>query len=217
MRRDSSRLQRAFESRSVAPAAALVLVCLLVIALLARYSGSVNELVVDLDRDATALSSIPARFAPTNAELQPDPHARHQPHQLQVKDKSQARPESAPKLQPKVLSAFVSGPAGPLPPGSPEQANFVDGYKRVKPIIAAASYAPQTYTATQGIVMPAGKSWRLGSAYVALQYLRHTLGCTLPVQIWHTAGEIDEVSRLYFEACNCDPCTVLSCHTCPLV
>ena len=194
--------------------------CLLAIFLIARSSGSTERVTSVLEEGLAISTSVPGasdRIALSILESQQDAQTHQQsfqplsqdqqevdlllpPKQQQQQQQQQTvTPQLAPKLQPEVLSAFVSGPAGPLPPGSPEQADFVSGFERLKPLLSVTSYAPHTHKATRGIILPAGKAWRLGSAYVTLQYLRHTLGCTLPVQIWHTAGEIDDISKLYFE------------------
>ena len=217
MRRYGSRLQRSPESRSTAIAASLILACLLLILLIARSSGNTERVTSALEEGLAISTSVPVasdQITLSMLESQQDSHTDQQSFQSLTQGQQEVDPlwppqqeqqqqivkaKLAPKLQPEVLSAFVSGPAGPLPPGSPEQANFVNGFERLKPLISVTSYAPQAHTATRGIILPAGKAWRLGSAYVALQYLRHTLGCTLPVQIWHTAGEIDDISKLYFE------------------
>lgn len=86
-----------------------------------------------------------------------------------------------------------------IEPTSPEQSAFVQGYKQLKPTLSMASYIPLSHQATQGIILPAGKSLRLGSAYVTLQLLRNHLRCNLPVEIWHVAGEIDDHTKAVFE------------------
>lgn len=208
MRREGSKFLRSSHSRLVAPAASLILASLLVIFLVVRgYSGTTNSTPL---QELPLSNSIPSRSDQSIADVQPD---RQISSQL---PKQHVTPLLAPKLQPKVLASFVSGPAEPLPPRSPEEASFVDGYQRIRPVITAASYAPQTYKATGGIILPAGKAWRLGSAYVAIQYLRDTLQCTLPVQIWHTAGEIDDVSKQYFEVADIDIALHLTRHDVPL-
>ena len=212
MRRGGSRVDRSPEARWAAVAASLILACFLVIALVARFSGNADRLkdVVDQElQELTISQNVPARFNQVITSAFDTPlgsqGSQQQPQPI-VKNQQQVKPRLAPKLQSAVLSTFTSGPANPLPPNSPEQANFVKACERLKPLISITSYAPMTYKATRGIIIPAGKSWRLGSAYVALQYLRHTLDCTLPVQIWHTAGEIDDVSKLYFEVSLSNTC-----------
>ena len=205
MRRAGSRVDRSLRTRSTVVAASLILACLVVIALVARFSGNTDRFknIVDQELQQLTISqSVPAQSDQVTVSASDTPvGSQGSQHLLQpvAKDQPQVHPKLAPKLQPAVLSTFTSVPANPLPPNSPELANFVNGYERLKPLISVTSYAPMTYKATRGIIIPAGKSWRLGSAYVALQYLRHTLNCTLPVQIWHTASEIDEISKLYFE------------------
>lgn len=105
----------------------------------------------------------------------------------------------SPKLQQNVLSTFNTVPMPALEPVNPDQSAFVQGYKQLKPMLSATSYIPLNHKATQGIILPAGKALRLGSAYVALQLLRESLNCTLPVEIWHVAGEIDDGSKTVFE------------------
>lgn len=213
MRRVGGRFQRSPESRSTVLAATVLLACLLLVALIARsakFGGADSapleqDLVSATSTDRSVVFDESTGYSPT---ARPRP-VTLTPEPLLVREEQQeeVRPAPAAKLQPEVLSNFVSKPAGPLPPGSPEQINFVQGFERLKPIISVSSYSPISYKATRGIILPAGKSWRLGSAYVALQYLRHTLQSTLPVQIWHTGiGEIDDVTKLYFEV-DCLPQT----------
>lgn len=205
------RVDRSPEARWAAVAASFILACILVIALVPRFSGNADRFkdVVDQElQELTISQNVPARSHQVIASAfdTPGSQGSQQLPQPIVKDQQQVKPRLALKLQSAVLSTFTSGPANPLPPNSPEQASFVKACERLKPLISITSYAPMTHRATRGIIIPAGKSWRLGSAYVALQYLRHTLNCTLPVQIWHTAGEIDDVSKLYFEVSLSNTC-----------
>lgn len=135
---------------------------------------------------------------------------RSQDNQTTLRDKA-AQPSSglqqtfplSQKLQPNVLSTFSTVPVPSIEPTTPEQSAFVQGYKQLKPTISMASYIPFSDQATKGIILPAGKSLRLGSAYVTLQLLRNSLGCNLPVEIWNVAGEIDEHTKAVFEVSMC--------------
>lgn len=109
----------------------------------------------------------------------------------------------SPKLQQNVLSTFSTVPLPAIEPNTPEQSAFVHGYKQLKSMLSATSYVPLSHKATQGIILPAGKALRLGSAYVTLQLLRDSLNCSLPVEVWHVAGEMDEHTKSVFEVSKC--------------
>ena len=173
-------------------AASLVLLIIFMSALVARTAGSTSRSDSSVIQDYE--QTVP----------------RSQDNQTTVKDKA-AQPLSglkqttpvSPKLQPNVLSTFSTVPMPAIKPTRPEQSAFVQGYKQLEPTLSAASYIPFSHQATQGIILPAGKSLRLGSAYVTLQLLRNSLQCNLPVEIWHVAGEIDEHTKAVFEVNMC--------------
>ena len=184
--------------RAVVAAASLILLIIFVSALAARTAGvtspSVSSVMQYYDQTAPRSqdnqSTLSNKAAPPSSGLQ------------------QASPLS-PKLQPNVLPTFSTVPVPAIEPTSPEQSAFVQGYKQLKPILSTASYIPFSHQATQGIILPAGKSLRLGSAYVTLQLLRNSLQCNLPVEIWHVAGEIDEHTKAVFEVSMClDQCGI---------
>ena len=118
----------------------------------------------------------------------------------------------SPKLQPNVLSTFSSSPVPALAADTPEQKAFVQGYQQLEPVLSVTSYIPLSHKPTRGIILPAGKSLRLGSAYVTLQLLRDQLSCDLPVEIWHVTGEIDDHTKAVFEVNG----TLLSFTSCNL-
>lgn len=120
----------------------------------------------------------------------------------------------SPKLQQNVLSTLSTVPLPAIEPNTPEQSAFVHGFKQLKPMLAASSYVPLSHKATQGIILPAGKALRLGSAYVTLQLLRDSLNCSLPVEIWHVAGEMDEHTKSVFEvSIHCEQYVHANVHT----
>ena len=177
---------------AVVAAASLILLIIFMSALAARTADSTSP----------SVSSVIQAYEQTVP--------RSQANQTFLRDKA-AQPSSelqqtlplSPKLQPNVLSTFSTVPVPATEPTTPEQSALVQGYKQLKPTLSMASYIPFSDQATQGIILPAGKSLRLGSAYVTLQLLRNSLQCNLPVEIWHVAGEIDEHTKAVFEVSMC--------------
>ena len=194
--------RRARLPRAAVTAASLVL---LVVALAARFGGSIGSSPCPAyTRDEPLLFH----------HHRPGPQEHHN-NMSDIKSLlmdcndglSQSKPRQtsslSPKLQQNVLSIFSTVSLPAIEPNTPEQTAFVHGYKQLKPMLSATSYLPFTHKATQGIILPAGKALRLGSAYVTLQLLRENLNCSLPVEIWHVAGEIDEHTKSVFEVSMC--------------
>lgn len=171
---------------AVVVAASLILLIILMLALAAHAADSTSPSVTSVmqDYEQVAPRSQQNRTNLLDREAQP-----------------LAEPQQplSPKLQPNVLSTFSTVAMPAIEPTSPEQSAFVQGYKQLKPVLSTTSYIPLSHHPTQGIILPAGKSLRLGSAYVTLQLLRNHLQCQLPVEIWHVAGEIDDHSKAVFE------------------
>ena len=113
----------------------------------------------------------------------------------------QQAPALSPKLQPNVLSTFTSYPAPAAVSDNADLTAFVQGYQQLEPVLSVTSFIPLSLKPSRGIILPAGKVLRLGSAYVTLQLLRDKLNCKLPVEIWHVPGEIDEHTKTVFEVC----------------
>ncbi len=190
MRRHPGPLHRQPNARTSLIAAGLILGIIIVIAVAASSAGTEGRLTYPLDRELTEnyLQVSPVPQESTSILSQASPSVLDIASSLLVP----AKPKSslAPKLQPNVLSSFSSSPVAAIAPSNPEQTAFVQAYQQLKPTLSVTSYIPLSHQATRGIILPAGKSLRLGSAYVALQLLRDTLHCDLPVEIWHVAGEI---------------------------
>ena len=189
---------------AVVVAASLILLIIFMSALAARIAGSTSPAVTSVKQDyeQTILRSQDNETTLRDKAAQPLPGLQ------------QTSPLS-PKLQPSVLSTFSTAPVPAIEPTRPEQSAFVQGYKQLKPILSVASYIPFSHQAAQGIILPAGKSLRLGSAYVTLQLLRNSLQCKLPVEIWHVAGEIDEHTKAVFEVSMCrEQCSICFIRLC---
>ena len=150
----------------------------------------------------TACSTLDTNSSPGYHQIAPAPQHNHTtlndigPSALGDRQHTSAL---SPKLQPNVLSTFITLPLPATQANSPEQSAFVQGYEQLTPLLSATSYIPLSHTATRGIILPAGRALQLGSAYVTLQLLRERLKCNLPVEIWYVAGEIDEHTKAVFE------------------
>ena len=83
-------------------------------------------------------------------------------------------------------------PPAPQPEGWWRWANVQEAYRR-----AAADHIRRAAASLggegRGVVVVGGGNY-FASAYVAIRILRH-VGCRLPVELWHLAGEIDEPRR----------------------
>ena len=200
MRRHPGPSHRQPKSKTQVIAGSLVLCLLVIIAAATRFSGS--------DRlSYPSETELGERFLQTSllplgnitASPQPPPSVLDTVSTLALPEES--KPASATKLQPNVLSSFTVSPVAASAPGSAEQATLVQAYQQLNPILSVTSYIPLSNEPTRGIIMPAGKSLRLGSAYVAVQLLREQLQCNLPIEIWHVAGEIDAHTKAVFEVC----------------
>ncbi|DBA91081.1 TPA: hypothetical protein ACH3X1_016046 [Trebouxia sp. C0004] len=197
MRRHPGPSHRQSRSKASFIAASLILALLVVIAIAARFSGSQGRVTYPLDSEfdesypQTALrseESITQQSPPSVSEIANVQSSPEKP-----------KPVVAPKLQFNVLSSFSVSPITASAPSSPEQVAFVQGYEQLQPILSVTSYIPLNHQPVRGIIMPAGKALRLGSAYVAVQLLREELQCDLPIEIWHIAGEIDAHTKAVFE------------------
>ena len=203
MRRHPGHLHRQPKAKTSAVVASLILVLLVLIAIAARFTGSDSSLTYLTESEGTELylqspllqSSLlqdhNGVFAQASSLLSNAAAVTPVP--------KQPEPALAPKLQSNVLSSFNVNPVTASLPSNPEQTAFVRGYQQLKPVLSATSYIPLSLHTTRGIILPAGKSLRLGSAYVALQLLRETLQCDLPIEIWHLTGEIDTHTKAVFE------------------
>ncbi len=77
-----------------------------------------------------------------------------------------------------------------------------DGDRRS--LLQAALDAPDPYPAERfsgrGIVICAGGARLLTGAWVTINVLRRTLGCTLPIQVWHLGtAELGPFERTLFD------------------
>lgn len=198
MRRHPGPSHRQPKSKAPVIAASLILCLLVIIAAAARFSGSEDRLTYPSETELG--EDFVQTLHPTgNSTVVPQPP----PSVLDVASAltlpEDPKPALAPKLQPNVLSSFTVSPIIASAPSSTEQATLVQAYQQIKSILSVTSYIPLSHEPTRGIIMPAGKSLRLGSAYVAVQLLREQLQCDLPIEIWHVAGEIDAHTKAVFE------------------
>ena len=80
----------------------------------------------------------------------------------------------------------AEGAPGPGP-NSPNSSEGASDDRRA--LLRAALDAPDPYPADRfsgrGIVICAGGARLLTGAWVTINILRRTLGCTLPIQVWH--------------------------------
>ena len=195
--------------KSAVLAASVVLLLLAVLAIAAQSAGSTGPLSYPLERELLE-NYEQAAITPEKSAFVGDPAYSLLGLATRVPLSGLTQTSAlSPSLQPNVLSTFRSSPVPALAADRPEQTAFVQGYQQLEPVLSATSYIPLSHKPTRGIILPAGKSLRLGSAYVTLQLLRDQLSCDLPVEIWHVPGEIDDHTKAVFEV-NWYPA---QCHT----
>ncbi len=95
----------------------------------------------------------------------------------------------------------AEGAPGPGP-NSPNSSDGASDDRRA--LLRAALDAPDPYPADRfsgrGIVICAGGARLLTGAWVTINVLRRTLGCTLPIQVWHLGtAELGPFERTLFE------------------
>lgn len=203
MRRHPGHLHRQPKVKTSAVAASLILGLLVLIAVATRFTGSDSSLTYLTESKGTELylqsPLLQSSLLQDHSDVFAQASSLLSNAAAVTPVPKQPEPALAPKLQPNVLSSFNVTPVTASLPSNPEQTAFVSGYQQLKPVLSATSYIPLSLHTTRGIILPAGKSLRLGSAYVALQLLRETLQCHLPIEIWHLTGEIDTHTKAVFE------------------
>lgn len=199
MRRHPGPSHRQSKSKASVIAASLILALLIVIAVAARFSGSQGRVTYPLKSEFDESYLQTALLSEQSHSILPAPAPFVLETTSVLSSPEKLKPVLAPKLQFSVLSSFSVNPTMAAAPSSPEQVAFVQGYEQLRPILSVTSYIPLNHQPARGIIMPAGKSLRLGSAYVAVQLLREELQCDLPIEIWHIAGEIDAHTKAVFE------------------
>ena len=199
MRRHPGPSHRQPKSKASVIAASFILALLVVIAVAARFSGSQDRVTYPLESEFGESYLQTALLSEESHSVFPQPPPSVSETTSVLSSPEKPKPIIAPKLQVNVLSSFSVSPSTASAPSSPEQVAFVQGYEQLRPILSVTSYIPLNHQPVRGIIMPAGKSLRLGSAYVAVQLLREELQCDLPIEIWHIAGEIDAHTKAVFE------------------
>ncbi len=199
MRRHPGPSHRQSKSKASVVAASLILTVLIVIAVAARFSGSQGRVTYPLESEVDESYLQTALLSEQSHSILPPPPPFVLETSSVLPSPEKLKPVLAPKLQFNVLSSFTVNPVTAVAPSSPEQVAFVQGYEQLRPILSVTSYIPLHHQPARGIILPAGKSFRLGSAYVAVQLLREELQCDLPIEIWHIAGEIDASTKAVFE------------------
>ncbi len=199
MRRHPSPSHRQSKAKASVVAASLILALLLVIAVAARFSGSQGRVTYPPESEFGESYRQTAVLSEQSHSILPSPLPFVLETTSVLSSPEKPKPVLAPKLQLNVLSSFSVSPITASAPSSPEQAAFAQGYEQLQPILSVTSYIPLNHQPVRGIILPAGKSFRLGSAYVAVQLLREELQCDLPIEIWHIAGEIDAHTKAVFE------------------
>lgn len=199
MRRHPGPSHRHSKSKASVIAASLILALLIVIAVAARFSGSQGRVTYPLESEFDESYLQTALLSEQSHSILPSPPRFVLETTSVPSSPEKLKPALAPKLQFNVLSSFSVNPITASAPSSPEQVAFVQGYEQLQPILSVTSYIPLNHQPARGIILPAGNSLRLGSAYVAVQLLKEELQCDLPIEIWHIAGEIDAHTKAVFE------------------
>ena len=199
MRRHPGPSHRQSKAKASVVAASLILGLLIVIAVAARFSGSQGRVTYPPESEFGKSYLQTALLSDQSHSILPLPPPFVLETTSVLSSPEKLKTVLAPKLQLNVLSSFSVSPITASAPSSPEQVAFVQGYEQLRPILSVTSYIPLNHQPVRGIILPAGKSFRLGSAYVAVQLLREELQCDLPIEIWHTSGEIDAHTKAVFE------------------
>ena len=102
-------------------------------------------------------------------------------------------PVLSPRTPVEEVRRHLALPPRPQPDGWWDWPNVQEAQRCDASACIAARPPPMRRSRGRGIVLAGGGPY-LPSAYVSVRVLRH-VGCTLPIELWHLAGEIDAPMR----------------------
>jgi hypothetical protein len=112
-------------------------------------------------------------------------------------------PTLTPRTPPSVVASMLSLPHRPQPDGWWTWGNVQAGFRQAADHAVAQALPDRGRLEGRGIVIVGGGSY-FASAYVTIRVLR-SIGCDLPIQLWHFEGELTEPMRSALDGLGVDP------------